>query len=238
MDSKISEILEILRRHFSCIHDSRHIPGLKFRISCHLRSEPFNHIWGDNSPTSQNDDICSQIVSLDTVPVENDSREKESCRAPVTIDLEPREPIPGLVDFSIEANAENGQVIHCQLQSIIIVIRCSREACGSPSNIGRETFQLKWWKCMAANSRARSVKLLEVPADFLIQASEQYLAPFVVSVIGEPLVNMIKDGGIIRNIIWKGSASDSFLDSTTSATALERGPLHLTYGDDRDGSGS
>jgi AP-5 complex subunit beta-1 len=91
---------------------------------------------------------------------------------------------------------------------------------------------------MAANSRARSVKLLEVPADFLIQASEQYLAPFVVSVIGEPLVNMIKDGGIIRNIIWKGSASDSFLDSTTSATALERGPLHLTYGDDRDGSGS
>ena len=55
MDSKISEILEILRRHFSCSHDSRHIPGLKFRISCHLRfeSEPFNHIWGDNSPTSQ-----------------------------------------------------------------------------------------------------------------------------------------------------------------------------------------
>jgi len=89
---------------------------------------------------------------------------------------------------------------------------------------------------MAANSRARSVKLLEVPADFLIQATEQYLAPFVVSVIGEPLVNMVKDGGII--IIWKGSASDSFLDSTTSATALERGPLHLTYGDDKDGSGN
>jgi len=70
----------------------------------------------------RNDDICSQIVSLDTVPVENDAREKESCRAPVTIDLEPREPIPGLVDFSIEASAENGQVIHCQLQSIIIGI--------------------------------------------------------------------------------------------------------------------
>jgi AP-5 complex subunit beta-1 len=48
---------------------------------------------------------------------------------------------------------------------------------------------------MAANSRARSVKLLEVPADFLIQATEQYLAPFVVSVIGEPLVNMVKGWG-------------------------------------------
>jgi len=52
------------------------------------------------------------------------------------------------------------------------------------------------------------------------------------------LLTWSRDGGIIRNIIWKGSASDSFLDSTTSATALERGPLHLTYGDDKDGSGN
>jgi AP-5 complex subunit beta-1 len=56
-------------------------------------------------------------------------------------------------------------------------------------------------------------------------------------VIGEPLVNMVKDGGIICNIIWKDSASDSFLESTTSVTGLERGPLHLTYGED-DESGS
>ena len=86
-------------------------------ISHHMHRIPF--LLGE---PPRNDDICSRIVSLDTVPVENDAREKESCRAPVTIDLEPREPTPGLVDFSIEANAENSQVIHCQLQSIIIGI--------------------------------------------------------------------------------------------------------------------
>lgn len=305
MDSKISEILEILRRHFSCIPDFRHMPGFKVRISCHLRfeSEPFNHIWGDNSPTSQldgvdglpaiyatvlkfsssapygsipsyripcllgepprNDDISGQSVSLDIVPIENGAREEESFRAPVTIDLEPQEPTPGLVDVSIEANAENGQVIRGQLQSITVGIEdmflkaiipsdiaedeipayysqlfnALWEACGAPSNIGRETFQLKGQKGVAAISGTRSVKLLEVPADSLIRATEQYLAPFVVSVIGEPLVNMVKDGGIICNIIWKDSASDSFLESTTSVTGLERGPLHLTYGED-DESGS
>ncbi|CAK7326069.1 unnamed protein product [Dovyalis caffra] len=307
MDSKISEILEILRRHFSFIPDFRHMPGLKVRISCHLRfeSEPFNHIWGDNSPTSQldgedalpaiyatvlkfsspapygsipsyripfllgepprNGDISSQTVSLDIVPVENGAREEESFRAPVTIDLEPQEPTPGLVDVSIEANAENGRIIHGQLQSITVGIEdmflkaivpsdiaedaipayysqlfnALWEACGAPSNIGRETFQLKGHKGVAAISGTRSVKLLEVPAGSLIRATEQYLAPFVVSVIGEPLVNMVKDGGIIRDIIWKDSTADSLLGSSTSVTpGLERGPLHLTYGEDEDESGS
>lgn len=301
MDSKISEILRILRRHFSCIPDFRHMPGLKVRISCSLRfeSEPFNRIWGVDSPIDQvervdalpamyatvlkfsssapygsipsyhipfllgepprNDRISGLTVSLDIVPVENGSGEEESFRAPVTIDLEPQEPTPGLVDVLIEANAANGRIIQGQLQSITVGIEdmflkaivpseiledampayylelfdALWEACGASSNMGRETFPLGG-KGVAAINGTRSVKLLEVAADSLIRATENYLAPFIVSVIGEPLVNVVKEGGIIRNIIWKDAASDSFLHTSTSVTDLDRCPLHLTYTDNED----
>ncbi|XP_077231416.1 uncharacterized protein LOC143864372 [Tasmannia lanceolata] len=55
MDSKVAEILWILRRHFACIPDYRHMPGLRIKILCTLgfESEPFNRIWGvDSSATS------------------------------------------------------------------------------------------------------------------------------------------------------------------------------------------
>ena len=114
--------------HLLVSRDGLHaFPALYATVLKFSSSAPYGYIPSHRIPfllgePPRNDDICSQIVSLDTVPVENDAREKESCRAPVTIDLEPREPTPGLVDFSIEANTENGQVIHCQLQSIIIGI--------------------------------------------------------------------------------------------------------------------
>ncbi|XP_002515796.2 uncharacterized protein LOC8286528 [Ricinus communis] len=303
MDSKISEILGILRRHFSCIPDFRRMPGLKVSISCTLRleSEPFIHLWGGGSPTSRlegvdalpalyatvlkfsssapygsipsyhipfllgepsrNNYADTPIDSLEIVPVENGSGDEEDYLAPVRIDLEPREPTPGLVDVFIEANVESGQIIHGQLQSITVgiedmflkaivpsdipedavpayysgVFDALWEACGASSNIGRETFLLKGGKGVAAINGTRSVKLLEVPADSLIRATEQHLAPFVVCVIGEQLVNMVKDGEIIKNIIWKDAASDSFIDSTATVADLHSGPLHLTYFNDEDG---
>ncbi|CAB4270520.1 unnamed protein product [Prunus armeniaca] len=300
-DSKISEILGTLRRHFSCIPDFRHMPGLKVRLSCSLRfeSEPFSRIWGVDSPAGVSDeldalpalyatvlkfsssapygpiasyhipfllgepprktDVSGQTASLAIVPVENGSGEEESFRAPVAIELEPREPTPGLIDVSIETNAENGQIISGQLHSITVGIEdmflksivppdiqedatpvyyldlftALWEACGT-ANTARETFQLKGGKGVTAISGTRSVKLLEVPASSLIQATERYLAPFVVSVIGEPLINIVKDAGIIRNVIWKDAASDSSLDITSSGTDFDRGPPHLTYTDDED----
>ncbi|KAJ4839441.1 hypothetical protein Tsubulata_025349 [Turnera subulata] len=301
MDSKISEILGILRRHFSCIPDFRHMPGLKVRISCNLRfeSESFNHVWGGDSPTGQldgldalpaiygtllkfsssapygsipschipfllgeptrNDQHSDLTASLDIVPVEDSSADDESFRAPVTIHLEPREPAPGLVDVFIEANAENGQVVRGQLQSITVGIEdmflkpivpsdiledaiaaynlqlfdALWEACGASSSTGREIFPLRGGKGVAAINGTRSVKLLEVPADSLIRATERHLAPFVVGVVGEPLISLVKDGGIIENVVWKATASDSFADPSSN-TAFSRGPLHLTYIDDED----
>ncbi|KAJ4710357.1 AP-5 complex subunit beta-1 [Melia azedarach] len=301
MDAKISEILEILRRHFSCIPDFRHMAGLKVRIACSLRfeSEPFNRLWGGDSSVSgigvdslpaiyatvlkfsssapygaipschipfllgepaRKGCFPDQMVSLNEVPVDNGSREKDSFRAPVTIVLEPQEPTPGLVDVFIETNAESGQIIYGQLRSITVGIEdmflkaivppniieddipayyldlfnALWEACGTSSNTGRETFSLKGGKGVAAINGIQSVKLLEVPADSLIWATQRYLAPFVVSVIGEQLINTVKDGGIISDIIWKDVDSDSFLDGSTSVTDVDRGPLHLTYIGDED----
>ncbi|KAM1406371.1 hypothetical protein ACFXTH_001048 [Malus domestica] len=301
MDSNISEILRTLRTHFSCIPDFRHMPGIKVRLSCSLRfeSEPFNRIWGVDSPAGGSNgldtlpalyatvlkfsssaaygsissyhipfllgeppsktNIPDQTASLAIVPVENGCGKEESYRAPVTIELEPREPTPGLIDVSIGTSAENGQIIRGQLHTITVGIEdmflkaivppgiqkdsvpgyyldlfsALWEACGT-SNTARETFQLKGGKGVTDISGTRSVKLLEVPASSLIQATERYLAPFVVSVIGEPLVTVIKDGGIIRDIIWKDEASDSSLDITSSETNFDRAPLHLTFGDDAD----
>ncbi|KAK9275628.1 hypothetical protein L1049_022895 [Liquidambar formosana] len=220
MDSKISEILGTLRRHFSCIPDFRHMPGLKIRMSCNLRlkSEPFNRIWGAVSPASSLDDVdalpaiyatvltfsssapygsipsyhipfllgeplkndnsLSQMDSVDIVPVENGYGDEENFGASVTIELEPREPMPGLVDVSIETNAENGQIIRGQLQNITVGIEdmflkaivpsdvpedavpsyysdlfsALWEACGTSSNTGWETFPLKGSKGVAAIS--------------------------------------------------------------------------------------
>ncbi|KAJ4710028.1 AP-5 complex subunit beta-1 [Melia azedarach] len=150
MDAKISEILEILRRHFSCIPDFRHMAGLKVRISGSLRfeSEPFNRLQGGDSSMSGIDGVDAlpaiyaivlnfsssapygtipschapffpdQMVSLNEVPVENGSREKDSIGSPVTIVLEPT---PGLVEVSLR-HAESGRIIYGQLRSITIGI--------------------------------------------------------------------------------------------------------------------
>lgn len=83
-------------------------PALYATVLKFSSSAPYGYIPSHRIPfllgePPRNDDICSQIVSLDTVPVENDAREKESCRAPVTNDLEPREPTPDIAEDAIPA---------------------------------------------------------------------------------------------------------------------------------------
>ncbi|KAL8208174.1 hypothetical protein R6Q57_007586 [Mikania cordata] len=308
-DSKVSEIVEILRKHFSLIPDFRHMSGIKIGIPCTLRfqSEPFNRVWGKNGstevdflhpalyatvlkfsssapfgsippyripfllgepnkkniPSSQN-----QTDSLDIVPVSNgivEEIEEESFRAHVLIELQPKEPTPGLVDVSIEANAENGQIISGHLQSITVGIEdmflkplipddihndevpeyfvnlfnALWEACSSSSSTGRETFLLKGGKGVTAVNGTRSVKFLEVSATSLIQAVEKNLSAFVVNVIGDELVNIVKDGGIISDVIWNdGNASGSGLDVVTVDPYMTEGPLYLKYDEEEDDRGS
>ncbi|KAI3867099.1 hypothetical protein MKW92_018966 [Papaver armeniacum] len=290
----------ILRLHFSCIPDFRHMSGFKITIPCTLRfeSEPFNCIWGVGLPATSLDEvdalpaIYATVITfassapygsipsfhipfllggtkLDTdytsrksdylaiVPLENGSDEQETFRASVTIELEPREPMPGLVDVAIEANAENGQIIRGQLQSITVGIEdmflkaripsdipeeafadyysdlfnALWEACDSSSNTGRETFPLMGGKGVAAINGTRSVKLLEVSAALLVDAVERHLAPFIVSVVGEPLISAVRDGGVIKDVIWK-EGLHSAVDENTEMKNFDLGPLQLKYIDD------
>lgn len=291
MDSKISEIVEILREHFRSIPDFRYMAGIKIKVTCSLKlkSDVPHFESGTNFSTADSDGIdavpalyatvlkfsssapygtipvyrvpfllakpaksvnsSGENNSLDIVPFDDGSGEQESCKAPVEIELEPREPLPGLVDVFIEANTDDGQIIQGQLQGITIGIEdmflkpivpenvprdavpryylelfnAFWEACGTSSSTGWETFVLKGGKCVAAVQGTRSVKLLEVPASSLIQGVEQFLAPFIVSVIGEPLVNIIKGGGIIRDIVFE----DGVFAASGSNSNSDGGVLYL-----------
>ncbi|GJZ29101.1 AP-5 complex subunit beta-1 [Tanacetum coccineum] len=214
----------------------------------------------------------SQIDSLDIVPVgnghggeeEEEGEEKESFKAPVLIELQPREPTPGLIDVKIEANAENGQIICGHLQSVTVGIEdmflkaivpddihdddvapyymelfnALWEACSSSSSTGRETFPLKGGKGVAAVNGTRSVKFLEVPAASLVQAIEKNLSAFVVNVIGDPLINIVKDGGIISDVIWNDDVVGSGLDVVAVDPNINEGPLYLKYDEEEDERGS
>lgn len=221
-----------------------------------------------------NSNVPNEEVSLDIVLVENTLKEEEKDGlrgAPVTVELEPREPTPGLVEVSMEANAENGQMIEGKLEGVPVGIEdmflkalappdepgetipsyysdlfnALWEVCGSSSSTAHETFALKGGKTAAAVSGTRSVKLLEAPAETVIQATELRLAPFVVAISGEELVNIVRDGGIIENIVWKEEEEEqgdhANADRSTSSTVgnrgSNRGPLRLTYigyGDDQE----
>ncbi|XP_057961625.1 uncharacterized protein LOC131153372 [Malania oleifera] len=233
---------------------------LTFSSSAPYGSIPPYHIPFLLGEHSRNDDSSAPRESLDIVPVENGSGDEECFKAPVVIELKPREPMPGLVNVAIETNAGNGSVIRGLLQSITIGIEdmflkaivpsdipkdavagyyfdlfnALWEACGNSSSTGRETFPLRGGKGVAAISGTRSVKLLEVPATSLIQAIERHVAPFVVSVIGETLVSIVKDRGIISDVIWKDMDSDSAVDDAVAFADSSRGPLHLKYIEEED----
>ncbi|KZV36746.1 hypothetical protein F511_39291 [Dorcoceras hygrometricum] len=296
MDSKVSEIVGVLRRHFSCIPDYRHMPGLKIKISCSLRfdAEPFCSVWGKTTTTSVSDEVdklpaiyatvlkftssspygsissfhnafllgsttktsaLTQADALAIVPVDNSH--SETFEANVCLEFEPREPVPGLVDVFIETNTDNCQVIRGQLSSIPVGIEdmflrailpddikgddipsyyvnlftALWEACETTSSTGRETFVLKGGKGVAAIKGTRSVKYLEVPMTSLVLAVERNLAPFVVRVTGEPLVDMVDAGGVIKDTVWKDFKSDPLCQVSSSNV----GPIYLKYMGTEDG---
>ncbi|KAK8934218.1 hypothetical protein KSP39_PZI014874 [Platanthera zijinensis] len=283
MDSKVAETLRILRKHFGCIPDYHHMSGTKISIPCLLKleAESFNQVWGsdleDNLPALYATVITFKSTSkygfipacrvpfllgapsetgLEIIPAGGDIQEDSSFRTPLMVELEPQEPLPGLIDTELTANIENGQIISGSLQSITVGIedmflkaclpsdveddRVSRyyldlfhalwEACGSAANIGRETFPLYGGKGAAAIYGTRSVKLLDVNSDFFISAVERYLAPFIVGVTGQALAKMVGSNPVIGNVIW-GDDCVVFPEGESSALVpySESAPLLLEY---------
>ncbi|CAL4886141.1 unnamed protein product [Urochloa decumbens] len=197
---------------------------------------------------------------MDIIPIDNQNREESSYCASVVIELEPREPSPGLIDVSVAANTENCQVLSGPLKPITVGIedmfmkasippdtpkegvamyyqdlfRALWEACDSSSNTGRETFPLNGGKGSAAINGTRSVKLMEVTPKVLIGAVERYLASFVVSVAGDSLVTILRGNGVIKNIVWEESVSDDSVGADALVPYSPDSNLQLQLIDDDD----
>ncbi|KAF8691821.1 hypothetical protein HU200_040223 [Digitaria exilis] len=197
---------------------------------------------------------------MDIIPVDNQNREESSYCASVVIELEPREPSPGLIDVSVAANTENCQVLSGSLKPITVGIEdmfmkasvppdtpkegvamyyqdlfhALWEACDSSSNIGRETFLLGRGKGSAAINGTRSVKLMEVTPKVLIGAVERYLASFLVSVAGDSLVTILRRNGVIKNIVWEASVSDASVGADALVPYSPDSNLQLQLIDDDD----
>ncbi|KAJ1281739.1 hypothetical protein BS78_04G328600 [Paspalum vaginatum] len=197
---------------------------------------------------------------MDIVPVDNQNREESRFCASVVIELEPREPSPGLIDVSVAANTENCQVLSGSLQPITVGIEdmflkaslppdtpregvamyyhglflALWEACGSSSNTGRETFPLSGGKGSVAINGTRSVKLMEVTPKVLIGSVERYLASFVVSVAGNSLVTILRGNGVIKNVIWEENVSDASVGADALVPYSPDSNLQLQLIDDDD----
>lgn len=232
---------------------------LRFSSSAPYGSIPLYRIPFLLGEPPKKSDSSVHKVNSDIHAIENGAHEDDSFRASVTIELEPLEPTPGMVDVFLETNSGNGHIIRGQLHGISVGIEdmflkaiipsdipdssvplyysdlftSLWEACDGTSSFGRETFPLKGGKGVAAISGTRSVKLLEVSASSVIQSTERYLAPFVVKVTGEPLSDTVKDGGVMKDIIWKDSVPDISDDATLAGANFE-GPLQLKYTDAED----
>ncbi|XP_039158730.1 uncharacterized protein LOC120288701 [Eucalyptus grandis] len=232
---------------------------LRFSSSAPYGSIPLYRIPFLLGEPPKKSDSSVHKVNSDIHAIENGAHEDDSFRASVTIELEPLEPTPGMVDVFLETNSGNGHIIRGQLHGISVGIEdmflkaiipsdipgssvplyysdlftSLWEACDGTSSFGRETFPLKGGKGVAAISGTRSVKLLEVSASSVIQSTERYLAPFVVKVTGEPLSDIVKDGGVMKDIIWKDSVPDISDDATLAGANFE-GPLQLKYTDAED----
>lgn len=195
---------------------------------------------------------------MDIVPVDNQKREESSYCASVVIELEPREPSPGLIDVSVAANTENCQVLSGSLKPITVGIEdmflkaslppdtptedvamyyqdlfhALWEACGSSSNTGREIFPPSGGKGSVAINGTRSVKLMEVTPKVLIGAVERYLASFVVSVTGHSLVTILRGNGVIEDVIWEENLSDASVGADALVPYSPDNNLQLQLVDD------
>jgi AP-5 complex subunit beta-1 len=148
----------------------------------------------------------------------------------ILVELEPKQPVPTLVDAHIVFSNEDGHTVQGQLDSIPVGIedlfqkpllpedlplsdqpeylfslfKALFEACSGPGHLGGETFPLKNSESKPGVSieGSESVKLLEGQADRIVGAVEQWLGPFVVAVSGSSLIAMIKDGGVLKHPVF------------------------------------
>lgn len=235
---------------------SVHVPFL-------LSEPPQRKIWklpGAESPTSVFTEDGLRTGRGDTKGKAFESDENSSSReltveltkddellydVTVIVELEPKQPVPTLVDAQIVFSDEDGHSVHGQLDSIPVGIedlflkpplpqslhstssqseyyytlfKALFDACAGPGTLGTETFSLRNSGTRAGVSieGSESVKLLEGQADRIVGAVEQWLAPFVVAVSGTSLVTMAKVGGLLSHAVF---LEDDFTRGESSGLA-------------------
>jgi AP-5 complex subunit beta-1 len=180
----------------------------------------------------------------------------------IFIELQPEDPMPGSIDIMIKANTATGQVVAGSLRSVTVSIEdmflkailppdisvewapqyysdlfdVLWEACGSSVNTGRETFSLNGGKGAVAINGTQSVKLLEVPEDVLINAVEKHLTKYVVRVAGSPLVRLIRQSGVVENVIWDEKEGDEGgIDVDTAGNVASSEKALVAYSREKSG---
>ena len=220
VDSKVARILQTLRTHFASIPDFRHMAGLKVRIPCILRLDfgisLYSVVLTFKSPAHYGTIPARRVAFLRgedpathqaIISLEFGTNKKlRNSRAAVEIEIEPHDPMPGMIIVTIDANADDGRIISGDLDGIPVGIEdmfmkpplpegtldndasvylfdlfnALWEACSSSSSTARETFPLKGGRGVAAVNGTGSVKLLYSSAAHLIAALRRRLDPFIV----------------------------------------------------------
>lgn len=156
--------------------------------------------------------------------------DKDAFRESITLELEPKQPVPTIIDSYVVTSDEDGRCIQGQLDTVHVGIEdlfakapipshiCSSdsfsvyyfnlfnalwEACDRTGRLRMESFGLNGGKEHISLAGTESVKLLELQADRVVDAVEHYLAPFVVSAKGKQLVSILKDSGTLQDILWE-----------------------------------
>jgi hypothetical protein len=137
----------------------------------------------------------------------------------VDIELRPEQPLPTVIDARIEFTDEYAQAVRGRLQTIPVGIEDLFSEPPPPADVADlATWRAGLFEAMWAGlgrsegirtsgkerrvAGAQSVKLLEVEAETVVEAVEQFLGRFVTGVTGERLVEVVKEGGVIDGMWW------------------------------------
>lgn len=165
----------------------------------------------------------------------------------IILELEPKQPVPTIIDTFVVTSDEDGRRIHGQLDSVHVGIEdlfvkallasevsssdssvyyfdlfnALWDACDRAGRLHTKSFALHGGKEYVSIAGTESVKLLESRADRVVDAVEHHLSPFVVSARGNQLVTILKDSGMLKDIVWQE-------DSEQGNSRV--GHLAITYG--------
>jgi AP-5 complex subunit beta-1 len=201
------------------------LTGISDQIPPHVNVAKGMDVYG-NAPKLEPD---KDGISISAEQIHNDAF-KES----IVLELEPKQPVPTIIDTFITASDEDGRQIDGQLDTIHIGIEDLFTRALVPSHVSSEdlpaynfqlfnalweafdgsqtlhksAFTLNGGKSQISLVGTESVKLLESQAKKVVDAVECHLAPYVISASGAPLVSILQESGIFKDVFWEENSNN------------------------------